>query len=254
MTLDPWTLAFQVTNLLVLCWLLNRFLYRPVLAMVAQRQAAIADTIAAADADRAAAERARLDYVAKLAGIEAERDQVLAAVREAAAAERARLIDAGRDQAARLASEAQAVLNAERRAAEAQLVDQAVDLALDLAQVLMRRTGGNPTQQLLDRALDTLAALPADERSALARDGVPEVATAEPRDPATERACEDRLSALLGPGAPPARFVVDSGLLVGVELRFRHRVIAESWRDTLAEARRALLDTQTTDADADRAA
>lgn len=40
MHLDPWTLALQTINVLVLVWLLAHFLFRPVAAIIAARRAA----------------------------------------------------------------------------------------------------------------------------------------------------------------------------------------------------------------------
>lgn len=46
MQLDPWTLSLQTLNALVLVWLLTRFLYRPVTAIIAPCRAEAATVIA----------------------------------------------------------------------------------------------------------------------------------------------------------------------------------------------------------------
>lgn len=40
MTIDWWTLGLQTVNVLVLVWILARFLFRPVARIIADRQAA----------------------------------------------------------------------------------------------------------------------------------------------------------------------------------------------------------------------
>jgi len=60
MSFDGWTLALQAINVLILLYLLSRFLFRPVVAIMAERQAAATRDLDAARAAReaAAAERA----------------------------------------------------------------------------------------------------------------------------------------------------------------------------------------------------
>lgn len=64
MRLDPWTLVLQAVNALVLAWLLARFLFRPVMAVIARRRADAATAIvrergaARADLQSAAADLA----------------------------------------------------------------------------------------------------------------------------------------------------------------------------------------------------
>ena len=40
MTIDWWTLGIQTVNVIILIWLLGRFFWRPVAAMIEQRRAA----------------------------------------------------------------------------------------------------------------------------------------------------------------------------------------------------------------------
>jgi F0F1-type ATP synthase membrane subunit b/b' len=51
MTFDLWTLGFQAVNVLVLIWLLHRFFWKPVAAMIAARQAAAATLLEEAEAN-----------------------------------------------------------------------------------------------------------------------------------------------------------------------------------------------------------
>ena len=59
MRIDWWTLALQAANFLVLVWLLQHFLYRPVLAIIVERQQQTDGVLAEADATRTAAEGLR---------------------------------------------------------------------------------------------------------------------------------------------------------------------------------------------------
>jgi F-type H+-transporting ATPase subunit b len=59
MHLDWWTLALQTVNVLVLIWILARFFFRPIKAIVAKRQEETSKLFADAAAARKAAADAR---------------------------------------------------------------------------------------------------------------------------------------------------------------------------------------------------
>ena len=92
MHIDLWTLALQTINVLVLVWLLARFLFRPVAAIIAARRAA-ADKLLA---DAAAKLQQATDEAAAIAhqreGLAGEGQRILAEARATAEAERATLM------------------------------------------------------------------------------------------------------------------------------------------------------------------
>src|SRR3546814_5264938 len=89
MQLDGWTLALQTVNFAVLVWLLQRFLYRPVLRLLDARRAQDAQRDAAAELARAEAQRELADAKAQREGIDGERRAAL----QAAAAQAEQLVD-----------------------------------------------------------------------------------------------------------------------------------------------------------------
>jgi F-type H+-transporting ATPase subunit b len=104
--LDPWHLAAQVVNFLIIAWILNRFLIRPLMANMKARREKIAQGLE--DAEKA---RKALEDAAK------ERDKVL----QDASAEAFRLLQNARDEAERLRAAAleRAGADAERLIVEA---------------------------------------------------------------------------------------------------------------------------------------
>ena len=80
MHIDGWTILLQAVNFLILVWLLRRFLYRPVLAVIAERQAATERARNEAEAARQAAEDARRALEDQRAALPAERDRLIADV------------------------------------------------------------------------------------------------------------------------------------------------------------------------------
>ncbi|MFM8331458.1 MAG: F0F1 ATP synthase subunit B, partial [Candidatus Methylumidiphilus sp.] len=89
--INPSTFLLEILNFLVLLWILKRFLYRPVLDTVARRQAAIAQTLAAAQTMQTEAQALQAQYENRLSQWGAERDAARASLRQEIAVERERL-------------------------------------------------------------------------------------------------------------------------------------------------------------------
>jgi len=93
MRFDWATLALQTVNVLVLLWLLRRFLFRPVADIIAKRKDAaerlLADAAAARDQAKAEAEQA----AQRERELAAQGDHILAAARAAAEAERMQYLE-----------------------------------------------------------------------------------------------------------------------------------------------------------------
>ena len=248
MHIDLWTIALQGINFMVLVWLLQRFLYKPVRAVIAKRKALSGEAFAAADTAKREAEATRTALEADRAKLAAEREGVLNAAHKALEEERAKLLADAKAEAAHLVDEARAAVAAERDAALVGLKGEVAALATDLAGRLLAETGAAADDDALLAAVAArIAALPADERASLVRDLGAEgasltVATARtlPDDLASQ--WRARLAVALGIEAPVA-FTVDPDLIGGAELRFPHAVLRLSWADWLAQARRELAPT-----------
>ena len=69
MELDWTTFVLEVLNFLVLVWLLKRFLYRPVLAVIEARRAETANKLDGAEAVRREAQALKDEYTGHLASL-----------------------------------------------------------------------------------------------------------------------------------------------------------------------------------------
>ena len=108
----PALLLTQIVGFLILLFVLNRFMFRPIFGILDQRQADIKATYDQLDDDRKRMEQTRRDYEQRLANIETEaREKIQAAVKEAQAlrdslvadaqAQAATIIEQGRNQSER---------------------------------------------------------------------------------------------------------------------------------------------------------
>jgi ATP synthase F0 subunit b len=240
MRIDWWTLALQAANFLVLVWLLQHFLYRPVQGIIAERQQQADSVLAEASAAKTAAEQLRADLQEQRAAIESERHQVMEEAHARAKEEAASLLGRARTDAEKLLAEEHQRITQERTEAVDALRQQATELGVAIGRRLLAEAGdARLDRAFLDRALARLEALTEPERAALIDrlahgDAVVQVVTAAPLDPADGDAFTERLRGLVGAGID-VHFADDPTLLAGAELHFPHTVLHHSWRDSLRE-------------------
>ena len=134
------SLIVQVVNFVILLIVLQKFLYKPLLAKMEERTGAIKRSLDEAQAARADAVRQHEENAAQLRAAYAEaasiRDQAL---REAEEAGRKQL-EAAQAQARKLVEDTKAQLDGEIRRAREELRRETTDLALAVAEKLVRRT------------------------------------------------------------------------------------------------------------------
>lgn len=137
MHFDPWTLGLQAANFLVLVWLLHRFLYRPVLAMVAARQAAADKLVSDVEAEKKAAQALRQELEHRRDALAAERETVLANARDAADADGKALLAKAHAEADAVRSEAKNAAAGERAEIARVLGRDAARLAVSIVRRLL---------------------------------------------------------------------------------------------------------------------
>lgn len=115
MLLDWFTVGAQVLNFLLLVWLLQRFLYRPLLRAIDAREKQIAATLADAAAKEAAAEGERREFQRRHEEFAQQRVALLAQATAEAKAERQRLLAEARAAAEALAAQWHEALLVEAR-------------------------------------------------------------------------------------------------------------------------------------------
>jgi len=75
MQIDWFTLVAEIINFLILVWLLQRFLYAPIVNAMEKREQAIAETLQDAEQKRKRAEEAEQEYESLRQEFESDRDQ-----------------------------------------------------------------------------------------------------------------------------------------------------------------------------------
>ena len=138
MIIPDGSFLIQWLNFLLLMYLLNRFLFRPILNRMDERNKTIQGNLDDAAADRAEAEKRMADYEEAIAAARRQgMEQVLEMEREVAAEAR-RVMDEKRVEAERMTEEARASIEGQSREAEKALEGR----VWDLAGVIGRRLAG----------------------------------------------------------------------------------------------------------------
>lgn len=244
MTIDWWTLAFQAINFLILAWLLQRFLYRPVVGILERRRQESEAATTRLEQAKQQAESERAAFEAKQRDLIAERDRTVQDTRARLERERQEVLSAAKREAEAIVAGARQALEEERKQALDGLFDRSLDLSTDIAARLLQQTGVEDADgALFERLLDHLNGLSAEQRAALLipADGTLQlrVVSAHPLDEASSRRWRVQIAAALGEGV---QIVFDSSaeLLAGAELRFPHATLRFTWRGALDDLRHEL--------------
>jgi len=228
MQLDWSTVVLEVLNFLVLVWLLQRFFYKPIVGVVAARQAAIEQTAKRAREAEDKARALQTQYEARLQSWEGERAKARSALQAELQAERERAL-AALAQSLDEERERSRVLEQRRQAEQAaRSEEQALAHAgAFVARLLGALVSPELEAKLLQLAIDELPRLTEERRAQLceALKGAHEpitVTSAYPLTPAQQDGLSKAVEQLLGETCQCV-FREDRGLLAGI------RINAGSW-------------------------
>ena len=244
MRIDWWTLTLQVVNVLVLIWLLARFLFRPVADIVAERQEEAKRLLADAAAAQQQAADARAEADRAVANIGTKREELMAEAHKSAEAEKANLLAQTSLEIAKLRSEAEAALSRDRAAAETAIIERASELSIDIARRLLGRMAPKTAFDVMVAGIcDQILMLPPEARNNLmaptAADQAIDVITAGPLSEQESEHVRSALEQALGTRLV-LTFRADPALLAGIELHGRNTIVRNSWRADLDRIRAEL--------------
>jgi F-type H+-transporting ATPase subunit b len=233
------TFIFELINFVVLIWILNRFLYRPVMNVIAQRKAAIQKTLSEAETTRNNAQALQSQYENRLTEWEQERDKARTQLRDEINAERSRLLDNLR---AELDQEREKAVALEQRRlkdfaqqAEATAIAQGGAFA---SRLLSRLGGPELERKIIDMVREDLPNLPHDQLQAIratsATIGLPmKITSAYPLDTARREVLCHACRMLAGHDVA-CEFLEDSALIAGVRISFGSWVLRANVQDEMS--------------------
>ena len=150
-SIAPWTVIFQILNLLLLMVLFKKYLFKPVMEILEKRQAEIEGHYQEAQQAETDAKAMKADYESKMAGARQEADRVIKTATKSANAMSASIVEDARTQADQLKRRAQTEIDLERRRAFDEVKGELSGIALDIAsQVIEREVNEKDHEAFID--------------------------------------------------------------------------------------------------------
>jgi F-type H+-transporting ATPase subunit b len=155
-------LLYHVLNFALLVAVLVWFGRKPVRTFLAERRVGIVENLKGAEGVLAEAESRLTEWQRKIRSLDVELEQIRATARDRAEAERARILADAEAVAERIRRDAASVVGQEVRRAQAALRREAGDLAVEIAERLLREGVTQADRaRLVDEFVQRIAAPPA---------------------------------------------------------------------------------------------
>lgn len=138
-TIAPWTLIFQICNLLILVALLKKFLFKPVQNILNKRQQEIDGIYAAANEDRSSAAEMKKEYTQRMSTAREEADRLVRTAVDEANRKGDEILDGAHQQAANIKRKAEGEIAQERLKAYTELKRDISGMAVDIAEKMVGR-------------------------------------------------------------------------------------------------------------------
>jgi F-type H+-transporting ATPase subunit b len=238
MLIDWFTVAAQALNFLLLVWLLKRFLYKPVLAAIDEREKRIARQIQEAEKKKAEAAQEQTDFLHKNEEFGNQRAGLLLESAKTAKAERDSLLQKARADSEDLRSKLEKTVHDELDNLNAKIGTLAVQEVFSIARKTLAELADvnldeRMTAIFLRRLNDLNDQQREDLKAALASSSRPPlVRTAFEVGPPQKTAIEAGIKTLLG-GGTAIEYETKPGLISGIELTANGQKFAWSIADYL---------------------
>ena len=138
-SLAPWTIIFQICNLLILVALMKKFLFNPVQYIMNRRPQEIDGIYAAADADRSSAAEMKEAYTRRMSTAREEADRLVRSAVDEANRKGDEIVDVANRQAANIKRKAESEIAQERLKAYTELKRDISGMAVDIAEKMVGR-------------------------------------------------------------------------------------------------------------------
>lgn len=243
MEFNWWTFGLQTINFIILVWLLKLFLYRPVMAAIARRQAVNKCAIEDAQEAEKRAQSEIEKFEKKYEEIEAARKQIIADAHIAQSRAYDKLMREGKEEIVRLRDLSRKDIERESHKARIELRQASADLAVTLARHILQESRTVGLDDIfLEKIIAHLKSLPPVEFKNFQDqlDGTTlGIISAEPLDEVAKKKWRSAIRALFGKGVRLS-FSVDSELIAGINFKFPGGLVSFNWRDSLSQSKAAL--------------
>ena len=156
-SVNIWAIIASLANLLLLTWIIKRFLFKPVKKMVDARRQTIDDAYAQAHAARDEAEKNRQNYEEAMAAAKMTGDQIIADANRTAEFRSSEIVAEARERAAEIRRQAEVDAVLERKKAEDEMKHEIANVSTQLTgKLLQREINEEDHRSLIDSFLNDL--------------------------------------------------------------------------------------------------
>ena len=238
MELNWSTFLLEIINFLVLVWILKRFLYQPVLDVIARRRAAIESKLAEAEQLHTDADALKDQYENRLTSWQQERQQAMDKLRHEIEANRLQQLSNLKQELAQEEEKIRIARSRKDKQLLREIEQRAMQQAAEFASRLLAEAAGPELEnRLFDLLLDGLNTMPADQSGELGSKWgeLPErimVSSAYALADDKRHRLEDVLSSVTGLSIP-VHYEQDGELLAGLNITIGAWVLQLNVRDEL---------------------
>ena len=239
MIIDWITVAAQAANFLILVWVMKRFLFKPILNAVEDREKRIATELSNADKMKADAQKEQEEFKHKNEEFDAQRAALWSKATDEAQAERQKLFDAARKDAAILSAKQQETMRNEIHKLNQAIMSRTQQEVFAITRkALADLAGMSLEERMVDVFIGKLHDLNGTEKKLLvsslkASDALVIVRTTFDLPPAQRNFIEGAIKSILGL-KPDVRFETVPEMIGGIELSANGHKVAWSIADYLA--------------------
>ena len=150
-SITPWTIIFQICNLLILFALFKKFLFQRVMDVLDKRQQEIDGIYDAADRDRTDAAQMKEEYTRRMSSAREEADRLVKNAVDTAHNRGDAIVKEAQAEVAHLKQKAEVDIAQERRKAYNELVGEISGMAADIAgKMVEREINADDHRELVD--------------------------------------------------------------------------------------------------------
>ncbi len=244
MLVDWFTTTAQIVNFLILVWLLKRFLYKPILRAMDERERRMATALEDAETEKKNAENERLSFEKKSKELAQEKERVLKNAAQEAEEERKRMISVAREEVAGLGARWRDAIDHEKQAFLDELSGRIRNEVFAISrQVFSDLAGANLETYIAERFIERLKLLEPSEKerlpASLGNSSRAVITSAFELSESSRRHIEEALKQNLG-FAPEIQFLTAPELIAGIELSTNGRKIGWNIQEYLSSLEKKL--------------
>ena len=138
-SITPWTIIFQICNLLILFVLIKKLLFQRVMNVLEKRQQEIDGIYSAADKAKDDADQMKAEYTRRMSSARAEADMLMKNAMDTAQRRGDAIVEEARSEATHMKQKAESDIEQERRKAYSELMGEISGMAADIAGRMVER-------------------------------------------------------------------------------------------------------------------